>query len=69
MEDEICSYLSYEVKKEIADQYFGFRKLIEEDIREYDDQVFTSFRRLEQKIGFEIKFKKRMIYFTAVNND
>ena len=51
---DIDQMLSIEVKKEIADRYFGFRKLIEEDIQNYDDQVLSSIRRLEQKIGFDL---------------
>ena len=51
---DIDQMLSAEVKKEIADRYFGFRKLIEEDIQNYDDQVLASVRRLEQKTGFDL---------------
>lgn len=54
MHEDINDILALEVKKEMADRYFGFRKLIEEDIREYDNQVLTSFLRLEQKIGFDL---------------
>ena len=54
MQDDITKHLAFEIKKEMADRYFGFRKLIEEDIQEYDNQIFTSFRRLEQKIGFDL---------------
>jgi len=54
MKDDITDILTLEVKKEMADRYFGFRKLIEEDIKEYDDQVLTSLRRLEQQIGFDM---------------
>lgn len=54
MVQDIDQMLSIEVKKEIADRYFGFRKLIEDDIKMYDDQVLASFRRLEQKIGFAL---------------
>lgn len=54
MHEDIHDILALEVKKEMADRYFGFRKLIEEDIREYDNQVLTSFLRLEQKIGFDL---------------
>jgi hypothetical protein len=54
MQDDITTHLAFEIKKEMADRYFGFRKLIEEDLHDYDDQVFTSFRRLEQKIGFDL---------------
>ncbi len=51
---DIDQMLSIEVKKEIADRYFGFRKLIEDDIQMYDVEVLASFRRLEQKIGFDL---------------
>ena len=51
---DIDQMLSFEVKKEIADRYFGFRKLIEEDIQNFDSQILSSFRRLEQKIGFDL---------------
>jgi hypothetical protein len=54
MAQDIDKMLSFEIKKEIADRYFGFRKLIEEDIEGYDNQVVTTFRRLEQKIGFDL---------------
>ena len=54
MDDDINKYLSFEVKKEMADRYFSFRKLIEEDIQDYDDQVLSSFMRLEQKIGYDL---------------
>jgi len=54
MTQDIDKMLSYEIKKEIADRYFGFRKLIEEDIEGYDNLVISAFRRLEQKIGFDL---------------
>jgi hypothetical protein len=54
MNQDIDQMLSFEVKKEIADRYFGFRKLIEEDIQDYDSQILSSFRRLEQKTGFDL---------------
>lgn len=54
MQDDITDILALEVKKEMAERYFGFRKLIEEDIKEFDDQVLASFLRLEQKIGFNL---------------
>ncbi|MDW7772894.1 MAG: hypothetical protein SCH71_08395 [Desulfobulbaceae bacterium] len=54
MQDDINKILTLEVKKEMADRYFGFRKLIEEDIQDYDDQVLASHARLEQKIGFDL---------------
>ncbi len=54
MVQDIDKMLSYEIKKELADKYFGFRKLIEEDIEEYDSQIVATFRQLEKKIGFDL---------------
>jgi len=54
MQDDINKVLTLEVKKEMAERYFGFRKLIEEDIKDYDDQVLASHARLEQQIGFDL---------------
>lgn len=54
MHEDISDILTLEVKKEMADRYFGFRKLIEEDIKEFDNQVLTSSLRLEQKIGIDL---------------
>ncbi|MCK5515792.1 MAG: hypothetical protein KAI39_02870 [Desulfobulbaceae bacterium] len=51
---DIDQMLSIEIKKDIADRYFGFRKLIEENIQDYDDQIVSSFRRMEQKIGYDL---------------
>jgi hypothetical protein len=51
---DIDQMLSIEIKKEIADRYFGFRKLIEENIQDYDDQVLSSLRHLEQNTGFDL---------------
>ncbi len=50
----IDQVLAYEVKKEIAERYFGFRKLIEEDIEDYGNNILESSLRLEQKIGFDL---------------
>ena len=54
MQDDISTILTLEVKKEMADRYFGFRKLIEEDLQDYDNHVLASVPRLEQKIGFDL---------------
>lgn len=51
---DIDKILAVELKRELADRYFGFRKAIEDDIRAYDIQVLESFRKLEQKIGFNL---------------
>lgn len=46
--------LSLEVKKEIADRYFGFRKMIEEDSRAYSEHVTQAYRQLENEVGFDL---------------
>lgn len=46
--------LSLEVKKEIADRYFGFRKMIEEDSRAYNEQVALAYCQLENEVGFDL---------------
>ncbi len=51
---ELDQILSLEFKKEVADRYFGFRKLIEDDIKAYNEQLLVSFRHLEQTIGLDL---------------
>jgi hypothetical protein len=46
--------LSLEVKKEIADRYFGFRKMIEDDSQEYNEQILEAYRQLENEVGFDL---------------
>jgi len=54
MEQDICDFLSYEVKKELADQYFGFRKLIEEDKEALHEKILQQERLVLQEIGFDL---------------
>ena len=51
---DIESFLALEVKKEIADRYFGSRKQIEDDSREYDRRVQEALRQLEGTVGVEL---------------
>lgn len=46
--------LSLEIKKEIADRYFGFRKMIEDDSREYRLHIQEAYRQLEDEVGFDL---------------
>ena len=41
MQPKIEDILSYEIKKEIADRYFGFRKLIEKELKKLIDKAYT----------------------------
>ncbi len=49
--EDICSLLSYEVKKEIAERYFRFRKIIEEDTHTYKQDIITLSLQMESRIG------------------
>ncbi len=52
--EDISKILTFEVKKEIADRYFGFRKIIEEDTHSYQEDIIQSSFYLEDKIGIDI---------------
>lgn len=46
--------LSLEVKKEIAERYFGFRKMIEDDSRAFNEHIALAYRQLENEVGFDL---------------
>jgi hypothetical protein len=46
--------LSLEIKKEIADRYFGCRKMIEEDRQAFDLRVREARQFLEKTVGVEL---------------
>lgn len=52
--EDFAKSLAFEVKKEIAERYFGFRKIIEEDSNEYQTEVINFALELETKIGFDL---------------
>ena len=52
--EDISTILAFEVKKELADRYFGFRKIIEEDTAAYRQQVLASSLKLENEIGVDL---------------
>ncbi|WP_163337026.1 hypothetical protein [Desulfopila sp. IMCC35008] len=49
--EDITDFLAFEVKKEMADRYFGFRKQIETDTAAYIDKVARTTFELENNIG------------------
>ncbi len=51
---DLNTTLAFEVKKEIADRYFGFRKIIEEDTNAYQKNIIARAMELEDKIGFDL---------------
>jgi hypothetical protein len=54
MEHDIAKVLSYEIKKELADRYFGFRKIIEDDKEDLDRQIRQQALTVEQQICLDL---------------
>jgi hypothetical protein len=52
--EDLGTILTFEVKKEIADRYFGFRKMIEEDANIYKQNIIALSLDLEKSIGFDL---------------
>jgi len=52
--EDITDILAFEVKKEMADRYFGFRKRIEDDSADYTRRLTMSSLELENRIGFTL---------------
>lgn len=52
--EDFAQTLAFEVKKDIAERYFGFRKIIEEDSDEYQKEIINSALVLETEIGFDL---------------
>lgn len=46
--------LALEIRKEIADRYFGVRKMIEEDSQQYNLHLREAYRQLENEVGFDL---------------
>ncbi len=51
---QIDKVLAYEIKKDIADRYFGFRKLIEEDKQDLEEKINQYSFILEKRISFDL---------------
>ncbi|MCL1980095.1 MAG: hypothetical protein FWG62_03345 [Proteobacteria bacterium] len=51
---DLDGILALEIKKEIADRYFGSRKRIEEDSREYNQHLREAYCQLEDEVGFDL---------------
>lgn len=54
MDIDISKVMSYEIKKEIAERYFGFRKLIEEDKNDLARMIRQQSLTTEQKIVIDL---------------
>ena len=54
MDVDISKVMTYEIKKEMADRYFGFRKLIDEDKEELNKLIRLQTMTSEQKIVVDL---------------
>ena len=54
MRPSVEDILAFEIKKELADRYFGFRKMIEEDKLDLNEKIKLQTTILEKRIGFEL---------------
>lgn len=54
MINDISNFLTFEIKKELADRYFGFRKLIEEDKEALTQKIKHHAVTIEQKICLDL---------------
>ena len=54
MQPNFEDVLAFEIKKELADRYFGFRKMIEEDKLDLDEKIKWQTTILETRIAFEV---------------
>lgn len=66
---DLNTTLAFEVKKEIADRYFGFRKIIEEDTNAYQKKIIAGALDLEEKIGFDLVRLYVLLQDNALIND
>jgi hypothetical protein len=54
MKPDITDVIAYEIKKDIADRYFGFRKLIEQDKLDLEKEIGMHSFILEKRISFDL---------------
>ncbi|RJX34279.1 MAG: hypothetical protein C4531_04500 [Desulfurivibrio sp.] len=54
MKPDINEVIAYEIKRDIAERYFGFRKLIEQDKRDLEKEIRIHSFILEKRISFDL---------------
>ena len=54
MTSDITQFLNFEIKKELAERYFGFRKLIEDDKADLEKDIYYHNRTVGQRIVFDL---------------
>lgn len=52
--EDFAQTIAFEIKKDIAERYFGFRKIIEDDSSDYQQEVIASALILETRISFDL---------------
>jgi hypothetical protein len=53
MDSDITGFLNLEIKRELAERYFSFRKLIEEDTQSLNERL-AAFMLIEQKVAMDL---------------
>src|SRR5210317_1416888 len=54
MKPNVEDFLAVELKREIAERYFGFRKMIEEDTLDLNEKIKYQLSILEKRISYEL---------------
>ncbi len=54
MEDDVAKALAYQVKRDLAERYFGLRRLIEEDSKRYFQQIEKTKSAFEERLAVEL---------------
>ncbi len=67
--DDLSKALAFEVKKEIADRYFGFRKIIEDDTKAYLEKIAATALQLKKKISPNFARIYSLLYADSIIND
>lgn len=53
MDSDITDFLNFEIKRELAERYFSFRRLIEEDTQSLNESI-SDFLFIEQKVTIDL---------------
>lgn len=53
MDSDITDFLNLEIKRELAERYFSFRRLIEEDTKALNDNI-AAFMHIEQRVAIDL---------------
>lgn len=62
----IDKILSFEIKQEISSRYFGFRKMIEEDIINYSNLIDRAVNQIKENIGSDLARLKVLLGYSEI---